>query len=38
MSTVVVLGAGVSVHTATQTLKKNLGKGHKVVVISPNGK
>ena len=38
MSTVVVLGAGVSGHTAALTLKKKLGKQHKVIVISPNSK
>lgn len=38
MSTIVVLGAGVSGHTAALTLRKNLGKEHKIVVISPNSK
>ena len=36
MSTVVVLGAGVSGHTAALTLRKNLSKQHEVVVVSPN--
>lgn len=38
MATVAVLGAGVSGHTAALTLRKKLGKEHKVVVISPNSK
>jgi len=33
---VVVLGAGVSGHTAALYLKKRLGKAHDVVVVSPN--
>ncbi|MCL4542788.1 MAG: FAD-dependent oxidoreductase [Deltaproteobacteria bacterium] len=38
MSRVVVLGAGVSGHTAASFLKKFLGKKHEVVVVSPNSK
>ncbi|MCB0569652.1 MAG: FAD-dependent oxidoreductase [Phaeodactylibacter sp.] len=38
MATVVVLGAGVSGHTAALTLKRKLGNKHKVVVVSPNSK
>lgn len=36
MAKVVVLGAGISGHTAASFLKKMLGKNHEVVVISPN--
>ena len=36
MAKVVVLGAGVSGHTAAAFLKKKLGKNHEVVMISPN--
>jgi sulfide:quinone oxidoreductase len=36
MATIVVLGAGVSGHTAALTLRKKLGKAHEVVVVSPN--
>src|SRR5660398_289033 len=36
MARVVVLGAGVSGHTAALYLKKRLGKAHEVVVDSPN--
>lgn len=36
MSRIVVLGAGISGHTAATTLKRKLGKDHEVVVISPN--
>jgi len=36
MSKVVVLGAGISGHTAAAFLKKKLGKKHEVVMISPN--
>jgi len=36
MAKVVVLGAGVSGHTASALLKKRLGKKHEVVVITPN--
>lgn len=38
MATILVLGAGVSGHTASMTLKRQLGSKHKVVVISPNSK
>jgi sulfide:quinone oxidoreductase len=36
MSQVVVLGAGISGHTAALYLKKLLGKKHEVIVVSPN--
>lgn len=36
MAQVVVLGAGISGHTAALTLKRKLGKKHNVVVVSPN--
>jgi len=36
MAKVVVLGAGISGHTASALLKKKLGKKHEVVVITPN--
>ncbi|MCK6602715.1 MAG: NAD(P)/FAD-dependent oxidoreductase [Bacteroidetes bacterium] len=35
MAKIVVLGAGISGHTASMILKKKLGKNHEVVVISP---
>lgn len=35
MAKVVVLGAGISGHTAAAFLKKKLGKNHEVVVVSP---
>lgn len=38
MARVVVLGAGVSGHTAALYLKRRLGKAHEVVVVSPNSK
>jgi len=38
MATVVVLGAGVSGHTAALTLRRKLSKKHKVLVISPNSR
>jgi sulfide:quinone oxidoreductase len=38
MSRVVVLGAGVSGHTAALTLRRKLGKTHEIVVVSPNSK
>lgn len=38
MSRVVVLGAGVSGHTAALTLRRKLGRKHQVVVVSPNSK
>jgi len=36
MARVVVLGAGISGHTAALHLRRLLGKGHEVVVVSPN--
>ena len=36
MATVVVLGAGISGHTAAAFLRKKLPKKHKVVVVTPN--
>jgi len=36
MSKVVVLGAGISGHTAALYLQKYLGKKHEVIVVSPN--
>jgi len=36
MAKVVVLGAGISGHTASTWLKKKLGKKHDVIVITPN--
>jgi sulfide:quinone oxidoreductase len=36
MAQVVVLGAGISGHTAALTLKRKLGKKHNVIVVSPN--
>lgn len=36
MAKVVVLGAGISGHTAAAFLKKKLGKNHEVVVVSPS--
>ncbi len=36
MAQVVILGAGISGHTAALFLRKWLGKDHKVVVVSPN--
>lgn len=38
MARVVVLGAGVSGHTAALYLKRKLGRAHEVVVVSPNSK
>ena len=38
MARVVILGAGVSGHTAALYLKRRLGKRHEVVVVSPNSK
>jgi sulfide:quinone oxidoreductase len=38
MSRIVVLGAGISGHTAASYLRKYLSKEHEVVVISPNSK
>ncbi|MBL8929644.1 MAG: FAD-dependent oxidoreductase [Kineosporiaceae bacterium] len=36
MARIVVLGAGVSGHTAALHLRRKLGKAHEVVVVSPN--
>jgi len=36
MADVVVLGAGVSGHTAALHVKRRLGRGHRVTVVSPN--
>lgn len=36
MAEVVVLGAGISGHTAALHLRRLLGRGHKVTVVSPN--
>lgn len=36
MAKVLVLGAGISGHTAASFLKKKLGKNHEVIVVSPN--
>ena len=36
MAKVVVLGAGISGHTAALYLRKELGKSHEVIVVSPN--
>jgi sulfide:quinone oxidoreductase len=36
MAKVVVIGAGVSGHTAISFLRKNLSKEHEVVMVSPN--
>jgi sulfide:quinone oxidoreductase len=38
MARIIVLGAGISGHTAAQILKRKLGKNHEVIVISPNTK
>ncbi|MFC5929378.1 NAD(P)/FAD-dependent oxidoreductase [Cryobacterium melibiosiphilum] len=38
MARVVVLGAGVSGHTAALYLKKRLGRDHEVIVVSPGSK
>jgi sulfide:quinone oxidoreductase len=38
MARVVILGAGISGHTAALHLRRKLGKGHQVTVISPNSK
>lgn len=38
MAKVVVLGAGVSGHTAALTLRRKLGRKHQVTVISPNSR
>ncbi|MEN8187664.1 MAG: FAD/NAD(P)-binding oxidoreductase [Bacteroidota bacterium] len=36
MAKVVVLGAGISGHTAVSYLKRELGKKHEIVIVSPN--
>jgi len=36
MARVVILGAGISGHAAAPHLRRLLGKGHEVVVVSPN--
>lgn len=36
MSTIVVLGAGVSGHTASSYLRKHLPKEHEIIVVAPN--
>jgi len=36
MSRIIVLGAGVSGHTAAMHLERKLGKNHDVIVVSPN--
>ena len=36
MAKVVVLGAGISGHTAISYLRKDLSKEHEVVIVSPN--
>lgn len=38
MAKVVVLGAGISGHTASMLLRRKLSKKHEVVVVSPNSK
>ena len=38
MAKIVVLGAGISGHTAAAILKQKLGSSHKVIVVSPNSK
>lgn len=38
MARVVVLGAGISGHTAALHLRRKLGKNHEVVVVTPNSK
>ena len=38
MAKIVVLGAGISGHTAALTLRRKLNKKHEVIVISPNSK
>ncbi|HKI59958.1 MAG TPA: NAD(P)/FAD-dependent oxidoreductase, partial [Mariprofundaceae bacterium] len=38
MSRIVILGAGISGHTAARYLNKWLGKKHEVIVVSPNAK
>ena len=36
MSKIVILGAGISGHTAAAHLRRKLGKEHEVLVVSPN--
>lgn len=38
MARIVILGAGVSGHTAALHLRRKLGKSHEVLVVSPNSK
>ncbi|HTZ00073.1 MAG TPA: FAD-dependent oxidoreductase, partial [Rhodocyclaceae bacterium] len=38
MSRIVILGAGIAGHTVARYLNKWLGKGHEIVVVSPNAK
>jgi sulfide:quinone oxidoreductase len=38
MSRIVILGAGISGHTAARYLNKSIGKQHEIVVVSPNAK
>lgn len=38
MSRIVILGAGISGHTAARYLNKWIGKKHEIVVVSPNAK
>ncbi len=38
MARIVILGAGVSGHTAARHLNKLLGKQHEIIVVSPNSK
>ena len=38
MSRIVILGAGISGHTAARYLNKWVGKKHEIVVVSPNAK
>jgi len=38
MSRIVILGAGISGHTAARYLDKWLGKKHEIIVVSPNAK
>jgi len=38
MSKIVILGAGISGHTAARYLNKWLGKNHEIIVVSPNAK
>ena len=38
MAKVLILGAGVAGHTAAQILRRKLGRGHEVMVVSPNSR